>query len=293
LGVVDLIYLRPLLEAGDSDQNYEFDQNDLVLTLMGAKYVTGMPANWAEGDWDGAPGGQPGAPPPGDGLFDQSDIIAALGNGLYQFGPYAEGGAPAPLPPPLAPGGIPGDAQTSIVYDAITGELLIDPPLGEELTSINLISASGILTGSPALNLGGSFDIDSDTKLFKATFGAGFGSITFGAVVQPILAESFILSDLRVNGSLAVGGGLGIVDLVYLGEPTPTPTLTETPTDTSTHTATPTETPTETLTPTHTMNGGTPIPTAPNPLADIDGSGFIDVHDLLELLRNWHHRVSP
>ena len=47
---------------------------------VAAKYLTGEPATWGEGDWDGAPGGsaEDKIPPAGDGLFTQVDIIAAL-----------------------------------------------------------------------------------------------------------------------------------------------------------------------------------------------------------------------
>ena len=45
------------LEAGDADQDLDFDQLDLVRVQVAAKYLTGQAATWGEGDWDGAPGG--------------------------------------------------------------------------------------------------------------------------------------------------------------------------------------------------------------------------------------------
>lgn len=86
----------PRLLPGDSDQDWDFDQLDLVKVQIAAKYLTGEPATWGEGDWDGAPGGTQGAPPAGDGRFDQLDIIKALSVGIYLTGPYAaigQGGA--------------------------------------------------------------------------------------------------------------------------------------------------------------------------------------------------------
>jgi hypothetical protein len=77
------------LQPGDADQDLDFDQLDLVRVQVAAKYLTGQPATWGEGDWDGAPGGEQGAPPAGDGQFDQLDIIAALSGGYYLAGPYA------------------------------------------------------------------------------------------------------------------------------------------------------------------------------------------------------------
>ena len=121
--------------------------------------------------------------------------------------------------PAIRTGGRPGDAQTSIVYDANTGEVAVDAPAGAELTSIIIDSAGGIFTGSAAANLGGSFDNDADLNIFKATFGGSFGSLSFGNVAQSGLSEEFVLGDLSVVGSLAGGGDLGNVDLVYVPEP--------------------------------------------------------------------------
>jgi hypothetical protein len=197
------------LQAGDADMDYDFDQLDLVQVQIAAKYLSGSPATWGEGDWNGAPGGQPGSPPEGNGLFDQIDIIASLGPGHYLTGPYNA----------IAPGGVEADTQTSIIYDASTGELAVDAPAGVALTSINIDSAAGIFTGDPAQNLGGSFDNDADNNVFKATFGDSFGSLSFGNVAQTGLSHDFVVNDLTVVGSLAGGGALGDVDLIYVPEP--------------------------------------------------------------------------
>ncbi len=91
--------------------------------------------------------------------------------------------------------------------------------MGTQLTSVNIDSAAGIFTGQPARNLGGSFDNDTDNNVFKATFGSSFGSLSFGNVAQSGLSAEFVLSDLTVVGSLAGGGDLGAVDLIYVPEP--------------------------------------------------------------------------
>ena len=80
-------------------------------------------------------------------------------------------------------------------------------------------SAAAVFTGDPAENLGGSFDNDTDGNIFKATFGSSFGSLSFGTVAPPGLSEDFVAGDLTVVGSLAGGGDLGQVDLVYIPEP--------------------------------------------------------------------------
>ena len=200
---------QPLLQPGDADQDLDFDQLDLVQVQVAAKYLTGQPATWGEGDWDGGPGGGPGNPPAGNGTFDQLDIIAALNAGKYLTGPYAA----------INKGGTPNDGQTSIIYNSSTGEFGVDAPVGVELTSINIDSAAAIFTGDAAENLGGSFDNDTDNNIFKATFGSSFGSLSFGNVAQSGLSEEFLLNDLSVVGSLAGGGDLGNVDLVYVPEP--------------------------------------------------------------------------
>ncbi len=198
------------LRAGDADQDLDFDQLDLVRVQIAAKYLTGQAATWGEGDWNGAPGGQPGSPPAGNGFFDQLDIVAALGPGHYLMGPYAA----------LAnANGVRSDGQTSILYNPTTGEVAVDAPAGTNLTSVNIDSAGGIFTGAPAQNLGGSFDNDSDTNIFKATFGSSFGTLSFGNVAQTGLSQQFVLTDLTVVGSLAGGGALGNVDLIYVPEP--------------------------------------------------------------------------
>ena len=200
----------PILQAGDADRDLDFDQLDLVKVQIAGKYLTGQAATWGDGDWNGAPGGNVDAPPVGDGLFNQLDIIAAVGNGLYLAGPYAA----------IQPGGNEGDEQTSLVYQAATGELSVDAPAGKELTSINITSAGNKFIGDQPAALDGAFDNFGADNLFKATFGGSFGSISFGSVLPAGIAENELANDLSVVGSLAGGGDLGDVDLVYIPEPT-------------------------------------------------------------------------
>jgi hypothetical protein len=76
------------LQAGDANQDLQFDQFDLIEVQLANKYLSGEAAIWGEGDWDGAPGGSLGSPPEGNGRFDQLDIVAAQSAGLYLTGPY-------------------------------------------------------------------------------------------------------------------------------------------------------------------------------------------------------------
>ena len=174
-----------------------------------SKYLTQQPATWGEGDWNGAPGGRPGEPPEGDGLFDQLDIIAAQRAGLYLQGPYAA----------IRSGGSLGDGQTSLIYHATSGELAVDAPSDRDLTSINIHSSNHLFVADRPAVLDGAFDNFAADNVFKATFGGSFGSISFGNVLPAGIPEAELSSDLTAVGSLAGGGDLGEVDLVYLPEP--------------------------------------------------------------------------
>ena len=37
-------------QPGDADQDFDFDQLDLIQVQVAAKYLTGQPATWGEGD---------------------------------------------------------------------------------------------------------------------------------------------------------------------------------------------------------------------------------------------------
>jgi hypothetical protein len=119
----------------------------------------------------------------------------------------------------LAGAGQQNDLQTSLVYNAGTGELSIDPRPDKNLTSINIDSAGSKFIGSKPAELTGNFDNFAANNIFKATFGGSFGAITFGNVLPPGLAQDAVIADLSVVGSLFGGGGLDAVDLVYIPEP--------------------------------------------------------------------------
>jgi len=121
----------------------------------------------------------------------------------------------------LAGDGTSGDDQTSLVYDMATGELSIDPAAGKDLTSINITSASSAFLGDKPAVLDGAFDNWANDNIFKATFGSMFGAISFGNVLAPGMSSADVIADLTAVGSLAGGGDLGAVDLVYMGVPEP------------------------------------------------------------------------
>ena len=77
-----------------------------------------------------------------------------------------------------------------------TGELSVDAPAGQELTSINVTSAGGRFIGNRPTALDGAFDNFAVDNVFKATFGGSFGSISFGNVLPIGIAESDVVADL-------------------------------------------------------------------------------------------------
>ncbi len=52
-------------------------------------------------------------------------------------------------------------------------------------------------------------------------FGSGFSSFSHGYVAQPGLSKTYVENDLAVIGSLARGGDVGEVDLIYIPVPEP------------------------------------------------------------------------
>jgi cyclophilin family peptidyl-prolyl cis-trans isomerase len=117
-----------------------------------------------------------------------------------------------------APEGEAGDVTITIgdgvfvIYNTNTGVVRVDS--NKSLSTVEIVSKSGIFTGSPATNLGGSFDVDTDFKIFKLsplTTGGqpiGFGSLSFGPVAQKNLTDAFVRNDLTIQGSLVPNGGL-------------------------------------------------------------------------------------
>ena len=60
---------------GDSNLDGRFDEQDLVAVFIVGKYLTGQPAGWADGDWNGYQ------------IFDQEDFVDAFIAGSYLAAP--------------------------------------------------------------------------------------------------------------------------------------------------------------------------------------------------------------
>ena len=202
------VMTHPLL-PGDADQDLDFDQLDLVAVQQSAKYLTGQPATWGEGDWNGGPGGEPGNPPAGDGQFNQFDIIAANLAGNYLQGPYAA----------VNVGRNTDDGPTFLTGDAKSAQMLVDAAARQGLTSINMTSASGGILGDNPSVVEGAFDVLSANNLIPTTFGDDFGSTSLASVLPVGMNEVDETRGLSAVGSLPVASDLDGLDLIYVPEP--------------------------------------------------------------------------
>jgi hypothetical protein len=114
-----------------------------------------------------------------------------------------------------------GDDRFSLVYDARTGELSAESPPDRLIISLGLFSDAGIFTRYENLQLWGSFDMCSLHEVGDYSFGMA-PSFSFGAEVEPGIAEEFLLGDLRyVNSVLPWQLDMPEFDLVYISVPEP------------------------------------------------------------------------
>ena len=80
------VWVRDLKHTwlGDANLDGEFNSSDLTAIFQSARFETGEPADWTEGDWTG------------DMRFDTSDLIAAFQDAGYETGPRAIAVVPEP-----------------------------------------------------------------------------------------------------------------------------------------------------------------------------------------------------
>ena len=199
------------IQPGDVNLDGQVGSGDVVQILARGKYETNQAATFPDGDVDGAPNDAfkiaGGVGPPGDGFVNSGDVIKILSVNLYETGQYASQRPETQ-----------GDGNVVVTYDATTGGVRVDA--GSPISSFQVESAAGIFTGETAHGLGGPFDVDTNAKIFKATFGDQFSELDLGAVAATGLSESFLLDDLSAAGSLAAGGTFGDqVELNYVPEP--------------------------------------------------------------------------
>ena len=194
--------------TGDANLDRQFDANDLVVTLQGAKYRTGEVASWRDGDWTD------------DLFFDQNDLIDALGTGLYLSGPYAATQGHGDRDASANDLDVTSDSDVELRYDTRSGTISVSATSGASFSAILLESKSESFSDLTSDQLDGVFDYSEAGSVFKATFGSSFDSVAFYGIAPTDLEGEFLLDDLSVAGAFDGGGKFGDFDLVIVPEPT-------------------------------------------------------------------------
>lgn len=110
---------------------------------------------------------------------------------------------------------MPVSAQRNVhnfIYDPATGNLSLDNE-GASLSALEILSTSGVFTGTRPAVVKGLFDVFQPTKMFWL-FPPGFDDIDFGPAMTPGLSQGFLESDLRFSGALRPQGRLGQVNII-------------------------------------------------------------------------------
>lgn len=181
--------------AGDTNEDYFFDESDFVLALKSGKFESGEPADRSEGDWNG------------DGEFSSSDFIAAFVHGFYGLGKYnpAIETEAQHERTSLRPG---QNGDFVFTYDPATGDLKIEGT--ETISSLHIHSQNELLT--PSFHLEGLFDVANRSSRFYM-HPLGVEVSTIPGFLPRDLTYTEVFQDLTVDGSRLQGGGLGDVVL--------------------------------------------------------------------------------
>ncbi|MCA9172341.1 MAG: hypothetical protein KDB23_31970, partial [Planctomycetales bacterium] len=207
------------LQPGDANQDYFVDATDLIQAF---KLTSGLnsPADWASGDWNGAPGGKVGAPPFGNGFFNADDLTLAFP--FYnQAGSYAPvAGTPVNTLQPLVNR---SDTDVALVYDAATGGALLYGASQWNLSIVQLHSDQGWFRDverDPVF--GAAFSSESANELVAFSgFNGGLllnHELSLGATFAPGLTLAEIAAEVTIDGARMGGGSIGEVGVMSLAE---------------------------------------------------------------------------
>jgi hypothetical protein len=137
---------------GDSMLRGKVDSRDIGRVLAAGKYGIGPSnARWDEGDFTH------------DGQINSRDIGAVLGAGVYGTGTYDSGSK-------LVISGPPSAGRATLIYDATTGDVKIDPN-GNTMTGFDLWDSAGnFFVGAANMPPGGAFVTNDATEKFWSSF---------------------------------------------------------------------------------------------------------------------------
>ena len=114
-----------------------------------------------------------------------------------------------------------GPASTdgvNLIYSPDSGDLMVESLAGA-MTTFELKSESGQLTGAANDAFGGLFDVNSPQKLFKLE-PAGYSELSLPGALPTGLGFDALAADLTLDGSFAAGGPLsGVPNILVVPEP--------------------------------------------------------------------------
>lgn len=110
------------------------------------------------------------------------------------------------------------DDRITLLYNPSDGSMGVEAN-GEQISTLELTSESGIFTGTPVPDLVlPPFDVLTPVKFFLLKTD-GMGDTHFGPIAEPGLAFHALNADLTINGSILPSGGLGSPNLAFVPEP--------------------------------------------------------------------------
>jgi len=118
---------------------------------------------------------------------------------------------------PLAGADYLNDGEITVVYDPANGNMSVDAS-GQMISTFELLSAGGLLTGTTPDIVNGAFDVHTPVKFFVLKTD-GIGDTDLGPIAGTGYDGATLSADLTLNGSVLPSGGLGNANLAVVPEP--------------------------------------------------------------------------
>ena len=206
-------FIPDILQPGDANRDFYFDESDLIMVAKAGKLGSDQPASWSEGDWDAAPSQVKFHPPTGDQLFDDHDLTKSLETGLYRSGAYSQFADVSRSSRRHLRTRV-DQADVIVHFDARSNELSVEG--SSMFSALHLHSAAGRFLGEKPDDFAGPFDVFAADSLFRFD-PDGFSSDVFSAQLDPDVKWEQLLDDLTIDGVRLDGSDLGNVRLTCTG----------------------------------------------------------------------------